>query len=97
MPKIAASTAAILLASGAVPAAPQSPFADNVELMPKAARLPLLGPLRYNAAMHTASVDYRVPYADTDQMGFVYYGDLGHQMLCITTVALDHARQMLER
>ena len=25
--------------------------------------------------MHTASVDYRVPYADTDQMGFVYYGN----------------------
>ena len=25
--------------------------------------------------MLTASVDYRVPYADTDQMGFVYYGN----------------------
>ncbi len=25
--------------------------------------------------MHTASVGYRVPYADTDQMGFVYYGN----------------------
>ncbi len=23
----------------------------------------------------TASVEYRVPYADTDQMGFVYYGN----------------------
>ncbi|MBQ7651524.1 MAG: acyl-CoA thioesterase [Victivallales bacterium] len=25
--------------------------------------------------MLTASVEYRVPYADTDQMGFVYYGN----------------------
>ena len=25
--------------------------------------------------MHTATVEYRVPYADTDQMGFVYYGN----------------------
>ena len=23
----------------------------------------------------SASIDYRVPYADTDQMGFVYYGN----------------------
>lgn len=25
--------------------------------------------------MYAASVEYRVPYADTDQMGFVYYGN----------------------